>query len=146
MKVNDVFVLFSETYQHNAGELWHFLTRPSRYGCSRTNVGLLFVVFDGKSRRIRVNGKASVPTDQEALDRHFGAKMVIRIECKIYPNCTLYIPNLADARESPHVPRSGQGTPPPPEWKTREYIRTELPDGDPPHRYERDVEAKQKPK
>ncbi|UUX51094.1 pyridoxamine 5'-phosphate oxidase family protein [Nisaea acidiphila] len=95
------------------------------------NVGLLFVAFDGKSRRIRVNGKAEVLTDREALDRHYGAKMVVRIECEIYPNCPRYTPNLADQEPSPHVPREGDGTPPPPEWKTRDYIRSILPAGDP---------------
>jgi hypothetical protein len=29
------------------------------------------------------------------------------------------------------VPREGDGTPPPPEWKTRDYIRDILPAGDP---------------
>lgn len=95
------------------------------------NVGLLFVVFDGKSRRIRVNGKAEIITDPEVLKRHFGAKMVVRIECEIYPNCPRYIPDLAGERQSPHVPRPDAGTPPPPEWKTRDYIRNDLPDGDP---------------
>lgn len=95
------------------------------------NVGLLFVVFDGKSRRIRVKGKACVLTDQEAVSRHYGAKMVVRIECEIYPNCPRYIPNLADGKESPHVPREGKGAPPPPEWKTRDYIRSILPRDDP---------------
>ncbi|WP_193187282.1 pyridoxamine 5'-phosphate oxidase family protein [Nisaea sediminum] len=95
------------------------------------NVGLLFVAFDGKSRRIRVNGKAEILTDPEALERHYGAKMVVRIECEIYPNCPRYTPNLADREPSPHVPREGEGTPPPPEWKTRDYIRRILPEGDP---------------
>ena len=95
------------------------------------NVGLLFVVFDGKSRRIRVNGKAAVLTDEASLQRYFGAKMVIRITCEIYPNCPRYLPNLVDAEESPHVPRLGKGTPPAPEWKTRSYIQPVLPNGDP---------------
>jgi Pyridoxamine 5'-phosphate oxidase len=48
------------------------------------NVGLLFVRFDGKSRRIRINGKASIHAEREFLERHYGAKFVVRIECKIY--------------------------------------------------------------
>lgn len=97
------------------------------------NVGLLFVRFDGKSRRIRINGKASIHDDQETLDRHHGAKLVVRVECEIYPNCPRYIPNLADQEASPYVPRTGQGTPPAPEWKERDYIRDILPKKD-PHR------------
>lgn len=95
------------------------------------NVGLLFVVFDGKSRRIRVNGKAEVTTESAVLERHFGAKMVVRIACEIYPNCPRYLPNLAEGEESPHIPRIGHETPPAPEWKTREYIQSILPEGDP---------------
>lgn len=95
------------------------------------NVALLFVVFDGRSRRIRINGKAKVLSDQASLDRHYGAKMVVRMECEIYPNCPRYFPNLADGQDSPHVPRRDGGTPPPPEWKTRDYIRDGLPKDDP---------------
>ncbi|MEO0543992.1 MAG: pyridoxamine 5'-phosphate oxidase family protein [Pseudomonadota bacterium] len=97
------------------------------------NVGLLFVVFDGKSRRIRVNGKASVLTDEASLSRHLGAKMVVSIECEIYPNCPRYLPNLEDNLPSPYVPRPGEGVPPSPEWKTRDYIQPTLPSDD-PHR------------
>lgn len=98
------------------------------------NIALLFLKFDGKSRRIRINGKATVLEDKESLSRHYGAKFVVRIECELYPNCPRYIPNLEAQNElsdSPHVPREGRGTPPPPEWKERDYIRDGLPDGDP---------------
>lgn len=95
------------------------------------NVGLLFVKFDGKSRRIRINGKASIHDDRESLDRHVGAKLVVRIACEIYPNCPRYIPNLAEDDASPYTPREGAGTPPAPEWKQRDYIRDILPEGDP---------------
>jgi predicted pyridoxine 5'-phosphate oxidase superfamily flavin-nucleotide-binding protein len=96
------------------------------------NVGLLFVRFDGESRRIRINGRASILEDPKALSRHVGAKVVVRIECQIYPNCPRYLPDLEHDRPSPHVPR-GPETPPAPEWKTRDYIRDELPAKD-PHR------------
>jgi hypothetical protein len=41
------------------------------------------------------------------------------------------VPDLAGATSSPYVPRKGQGTPPAPEWKQRDYIRDILPAGDP---------------
>ncbi|MFK7963118.1 MAG: pyridoxamine 5'-phosphate oxidase family protein [Burkholderiaceae bacterium] len=97
------------------------------------NVALLFVVFDGKSRRIRINGRASLHEDPETLARHFGAKVVVRVNCEIYPNCPRYVPNFAENKASPHVPREGQGTPPAPEWKERDYIQNILPKND-PHR------------
>jgi predicted pyridoxine 5'-phosphate oxidase superfamily flavin-nucleotide-binding protein len=95
------------------------------------NVGMLFARFDGKSRRIRINGMAEVLTDEQTLSRHFGAKAVVRIQCEIYPNCPRYLPGMQGETPSPHVPRKGMGVPPPPEWKTRDYIRDILPAGDP---------------
>jgi hypothetical protein len=95
------------------------------------NVGLLFVRFDGKSRRMRINGRASILDDAAAIGRHYGAQLVVRIECEIYPNCPRYVPDLAGANLSPYVPREGQGPPPAPEWKGRDYIRDILPAGDP---------------
>jgi len=98
------------------------------------NVGLLFVKFDGKSRRIRINGKASIHTEKELLERHYGAKAVVRIECELYPNCPRYVPNLTEGASSPYVPRPDEA-PPVPEWKRRDYIREILPRDD-PHRSE----------
>ncbi|MCA3181486.1 MAG: pyridoxamine 5'-phosphate oxidase family protein [Burkholderiaceae bacterium] len=97
------------------------------------NVGLLFVEFDGKSRRIRINGRATILDDPGSLARHFGAKVVVRIECEIYPNCPRYVPDLVTGAPSPHVPRPEAPNPPPPEWKQRDYIRAILPKDD-PHR------------
>jgi predicted pyridoxine 5'-phosphate oxidase superfamily flavin-nucleotide-binding protein len=99
------------------------------------NVGLLFVRFDGKSRRIRVNGRAAILDDASALGRHYGAKLVVRVECEIYPNCPRYVPDMlgagGDFKPSASIPRPGHGTPPSPEWKRRGYIRDILPSDDP---------------
>ena len=97
------------------------------------NIGLLFLAFDGKSRRIRANGHAEVLDDAATLARHYGAMVVVRIKCELYPNCPRYLPGLETQTPSPHIPRAGNGTPPPPEWKTRDYIRDGLPKND-PHR------------
>lgn len=95
------------------------------------NVGLLFVRFDGQSRRIRISGTASIHEDAETRARHHGARQVVRVECiEIYPNCPRYIPDLGTGAPSPNVPRPGH-TPPAPEWKQREYIRGILPADDP---------------
>jgi predicted pyridoxine 5'-phosphate oxidase superfamily flavin-nucleotide-binding protein len=103
------------------------------------NVGLLFVRFDGKSGRIRVNGRAAILDDAASIGRHFGAKLVVRVECEIYPNCPRYVPDMMTSGEgfkaSPFIPRSEHGPPPSPEWKYRSYIRDVLPKDD-PHREE----------
>jgi hypothetical protein len=99
------------------------------------NVGLLFVRFDGRSRRIRVNGRAAILDDAASLGRHHGAKLVVSVECEIYPNCPRYVPDMigasGDFKASPSIPRPGHGTPPSPEWKRRNYIRDILPKDDP---------------
>ena len=72
------------------------------------NVALLFVNFDGKSRRIRINGQASIHRDRKSLEKHHGAKFIVRIKCEIYPNCPRYVPNLKESKPSPHIPRKGK--------------------------------------
>ena len=95
------------------------------------NVALLFLNFDGKSRRIRINGHATIHHDNKSLENHFGAKFVVRINCEIYPNCPRYVPNLEKDEPSAYVPRKGKGVPPAPEWKKRDYIKNILPKDDP---------------
>ena len=95
------------------------------------NVALLFLNFDGKNRRIRINGHATIHHDNKSLEDHFGAKFVVRINCEIYPNCPRYIPNLEKDESSAYVPRKGKGIPPAPEWKERDYIKNILPKDDP---------------
>ena len=95
------------------------------------NVALLFLNFDGKSRRIRINGHATIHHDNKSLEDHFGAKFVVRIKCEIYPNCPRYIPNQEKDEPSVYVPRKGKGVSPAPEWKKRDYIKNILPKDDP---------------
>jgi predicted pyridoxine 5'-phosphate oxidase superfamily flavin-nucleotide-binding protein len=96
------------------------------------NVGLLFVKFDGKTVRIRVNGHATILDDAEALARHHAAKLVVRVECEMFSNCPRAVHDLASGRLSEYLPHPGYD-PPAPEWKSRDYIRDILPEGD-PHR------------
>jgi hypothetical protein len=100
------------------------------------NVGLLFINFDGESRRIRINGHATIHHDNITVNNHYGAKFVVRIKCEIFPNCPRYIPNLETKVPSVYVPREGQDIPPAPEWKERDYIKNILPEGD-PHKKEK---------
>ena len=93
-------------------------------------VGLLFIAFDGRSSRIRINGRATVHRDAKSLARHCGAKAVVRVECEdIYPNCPRYIPNLAAGEPSIYLPQQGV-KPPAPEWKIFPTINPLLPADD----------------
>ncbi len=48
------------------------------------NVGLLFVKFDGKTVRIRINGHATILDDADTLARHHAAKLVVRVQCELF--------------------------------------------------------------
>lgn len=96
-------------------------------------VGLLFMRFDGASLRIRMTGNARLLRDAATLARHHAARAVVRFEADyVYPNCPRYIPAMRLETASRFNPAPGH-TPPPPEWKTRDYIRDTLPRDD-PHR------------
>ena len=96
------------------------------------NVGLLFVKFDGKTVRIRINGRARILDDADALARHHAAKVVVRVECEMFSNCPRSVHDLANGRLSEYMPQPGY-EPPAPEWKSRDYLKDILPAGD-PHR------------
>jgi hypothetical protein len=96
------------------------------------SVGLLFVRFDGKTARVRINGQASLVDDTEALARHHAAKLVVRVVCELFSNCPRSVHDLEAGRLSAFLPKPGYA-PPAPEWKSRDYIKDILPVGD-PHR------------
>jgi predicted pyridoxine 5'-phosphate oxidase superfamily flavin-nucleotide-binding protein len=96
------------------------------------NVGLLFVKFDGQTLRVRINGRAEILDDADTLARHHGAKLVVRVRCELFSNCPRSVHDIPGDRLSVYVPRPGH-EPPAPEWKSRDYIRDILPEGD-PHR------------
>ena len=100
------------------------------------NVGLLFVRFDGKSFRTRIRGRVTLHDDAETMARHHGAKLVVQVVCEMFPNCPRYVPDMMGETESPppnvFTPRPGHA-PPPPEWKSRDYLRDVLSIHDPHH-------------
>ena len=89
-------------------------------------VGLLFIDF-ASPRRLRVNGEATLLDDAEALSRHHGAQIVVRVRTgRIFPNCPRYIHRTSGAQPSPDVPRPGH-EPPVPAWKAMPFIVDVLP-------------------
>ena len=119
----------------------NFMYRTLGNITNNAKVGLLFITFDGKTYRIRINGHASIHRDAESLGRHYAAKAVIRVECHdIYQNCPRYVPNLTKGESSVYVPRPGE-TPPAPEWESLPAVAPLLPGTDPrsvaDHRVER---------
>lgn len=89
-------------------------------------VGLLFIDFESP-RRLRVNGQASLHDDREALARHHGAQLVVRVRAgRIFPNCPRYIHRSPAGELSADVPRPGY-EPPAAAWKSMPILADVLP-------------------
>lgn len=89
-------------------------------------VGLLFIDFESP-KRLRVNGDATVLDDPEALARHHGAQLVVRVRARrIFPNCPRYIHRIDQAELSADAPRPGH-VPPEAAWKSMPIIADVLP-------------------
>lgn len=89
-------------------------------------VGLLFIDFESP-RRLRVNGDATVLDDPEALARHHGAQLVVRVRARrIFPNCPRYIHKSAGAALSADAPRPGH-EPPAAAWKSMPILADVMP-------------------
>jgi predicted pyridoxine 5'-phosphate oxidase superfamily flavin-nucleotide-binding protein len=93
-------------------------------------VGLLFLSFD-KPKRLRVNGTASVHTDDPLLPQVAGAQAIVRVRAQhIFPNCPRYVHRMQLVEPSPYVPAEGVSAPNP-AWKTFPEFNDVLPRGDP---------------
>jgi predicted pyridoxine 5'-phosphate oxidase superfamily flavin-nucleotide-binding protein len=93
------------------------------------HVGLLFIDFE-TPKRLRVNGVATLATDDPIAEEFPGAVFIIRVEAeRIFPNCPRYIHKMQLVEHSAHSPRP-EYTPPVPAWKTFEKFRDALPPRD----------------
>jgi uncharacterized protein len=90
------------------------------------HVGLLFIDFEA-TRRIRVNGVASIDDADPLRDAYPGADLVVRVGAEaIFPNCPRYIHKLQMLELSAYAPRPDY-QPPPPAWKQMDVFRDYLP-------------------
>ena len=89
-------------------------------------VALLFLDFQ-MPRRLRVNGRAEIRTDDPLLAEFAGAVFIVRVTAeRIFPNCPRYIHRLQMVEYSTHAPRPDH-VPPVPAWKTFDAFRDALP-------------------
>lgn len=94
-------------------------------------IGLLFVDFE-LQKRIRVNGSASVLSDDPLRETMEGAFFVVRVNIdQVFPNCSRYIHTMQMSELSNHAPRACH-TPPAASWKADEDFRDYLPSRDRP--------------
>jgi predicted pyridoxine 5'-phosphate oxidase superfamily flavin-nucleotide-binding protein len=93
-------------------------------------VGLLFIDFENQ-RRMRVDGTASLSTNDPLLARHPEAQLIVRVKAtRIYPNCPRYIHEYRLVKRSAFVPLAGVRTPTP-DWKRAPWAADVLPGDDP---------------
>jgi|SRR5438445_60532 len=89
-------------------------------------VGLLFIDFESP-KRLRVNGRASVSTDDPLLAQYHSAQLIVRVQAEaIFPNCPRYIHKMQIVEQSEYTPRAGVAAPVP-KWKTYPEFREVLP-------------------
>jgi uncharacterized protein len=92
-------------------------------------VGLLFVSFE-RRRRLRLNGTASVDTDDPLLASWPEARAVVRVRVReVFPNCPRYIHHYELVERSRFVPHADAETPVP-DWKRSDWASDVLPAGD----------------
>lgn len=94
------------------------------------NVGLLFIDFE-RSRRVRLEGVASIDLDDPLLGEFPGAQFIVRVRARqVFPNCPRYIHTYKLVERSRFVPHVECETPIP-DWKRSEWARDALPANDP---------------
>jgi len=91
------------------------------------HVGLIFVDFE-RSKRMRVNGLATIHDDDKLLSEYLGAQLIVRVVAeKIFPNCPRYMHKMKLIEHSVHAPRADH-VPPRPEWKDKAEFCDVIPD------------------
>jgi len=94
-----------------------------------SQVGLLFVNFENPNR-IRVQGNASVSSDDPLMSEYHDADMIVRVRVtEVFPNCPRYVHRYQKVTPSRYVPRAACETPVA-GWKRIDVIQEALPDRD----------------
>ncbi len=89
-------------------------------------VGLLFIDFEA-TKRIRVNGVASIDDADPLRNVYTDADLIVRVRAEeIFPNCPRYIHEMQMTALSAYAPRPNY-EPPAPAWKQMEVFRDHLP-------------------
>ena len=86
------------------------------------HVGLLFLAMGEAPRRLRVNGRAEVVSDDPLMDAVPGAQLLVKVTpSDIFPNCPRYVPDMRLVEASPYLPAAGVA-PLEPKWKSFEMF------------------------
>lgn len=89
-------------------------------------VGLLFMDFE-KPIRLRVQGAASVASDDPLLNEFKEAQLIVRVSVThVFPNCPRYVHRMEKVSASRYVPRESVETPLA-GWKRIDIVQDALP-------------------
>jgi predicted pyridoxine 5'-phosphate oxidase superfamily flavin-nucleotide-binding protein len=90
-------------------------------------VGLLFIAMGEKPKRLRVNGRATLHFEEEALADTPGAPIIVEVTPEhIFPNCPRYIPDLGSGVPSEYLPAASDA-PKEPAWKGFDAFKDVVP-------------------
>jgi predicted pyridoxine 5'-phosphate oxidase superfamily flavin-nucleotide-binding protein len=90
-------------------------------------VGLLFIAMGDKPKRLRVNGRATLHFEGDALADTPGAQIMVHVTPEhIFPNCPRYIPDMEAGLPSEYVP-SADEPPKEPAWKGFDAFKDVVP-------------------
>jgi predicted pyridoxine 5'-phosphate oxidase superfamily flavin-nucleotide-binding protein len=91
------------------------------------HVGLLFIRWSDKPKRLRVLGRASIDEGDPLISDFELAQQVVRVRAeRIFDNCPRYIHRMELQSYSPYTPVVGR-EPPIPDWKRNPLFRDALP-------------------
>ncbi len=92
-------------------------------------VGMLFIDYETPNR-VRVQGDASIQTEDPLISEWPGAKLVVRVAVtRSFINCARYIPKYTRVEKSPYVP-DADGNQPYATWKRIDGLQDALPPDD----------------
>lgn len=90
-------------------------------------VGLLFIRWTGKPKKLRVLGRASIDDTDPLLLEFKKAQLVVRVKAeRIFDNCPRYIHRMELVDYSAYAPQPGS-EPPIPDWKRNPTYQDALP-------------------
>jgi predicted pyridoxine 5'-phosphate oxidase superfamily flavin-nucleotide-binding protein len=94
------------------------------------NVGLLFIRWSEKPKRLRILGRASLDERDPLMGEFTSAQQVVRVKAeRIFDNCPRYVHRMELQSYSPYSPVAGLD-PPVPDWKRNPLFRDALPQKD----------------
>ena len=93
-------------------------------------VGLVFVRWVDRPKKLRIQGRASLHYDDPLLGELPGAQLIVRVEAeRIFDNCPRYLHRMVLEEHSRYAPRP-EYEPPIPDWKKNPAYCDALPERD----------------